>query len=297
MLDRRRFLGVLGAGAATRALAIDPIKRPGKARIKLGLAAYSLRDHLTGKAQPEFTLPKFLDYAAELGAEGVELTSYYFPENPTDEYFRQLKLQAHRLGLDFSAGAIRNDFCQRPGPKLDADRKHVALWCRRYETLGVRAVRVFAGTTPKGDSDEQAIARCVEELDRAGEIAGRHGIVLALENHGGITAKPETMLRIVRGVRSPWVAVNLDTGNFTLGPDPYADLALLAPYAVNVQAKVDIYRLGTAHEPASFGKIAELLKKASYGGWVSLEYEGKQEVLEALPTVWPAFKDGFENHR
>ena len=295
MPNRREFLAVLAGAAAGSAAGIDPIRRPSKGRFKLGLAAYSLRDHFTGKVAPAFTLPQFLDYAAELGAEGIEPTSYYFPPNFDDGFLRQLKRQGQRLGVDFSAGAIANDFCQKPGPKLEADRARVALWCRHYETLGVRNMRVFAGTVPKGDAEDAAIARCIEELDRAGEVAGRHGVMLALENHGGITELPDPMLKILRGVRSPWVAVNLDTGNFRRGPDPYADLAKIAPYAVNVQVKVDMYRNGTAHEAADYGKVGAMLRSASYAGWVSLEYEGKLEVLSALPAIWPGFRQGLEN--
>ena len=66
---------------------------------------------------------------------------------------------------------------------------------------------------------------------------------LALENHGGITATPDQILQLVKAVDAPNFGVNLDTGNFH-GADPYADLAELAPYAVNVQVKTEICRKG-----------------------------------------------------
>ena len=68
-------------------------------------------------------------------------------------------------------------------------------------------------------------------------------MTLALENHGGITATPEQFLKLVKAVDSPNFGVNLDTGNFH-GDDPYADLAKIAPYAVNVQVKTEISREG-----------------------------------------------------
>ena len=38
--------------------------------------------------------------------------------------------------------------------------------------------------------------------------------MLALENHWGLTTRPENLLRIYKAVKSPWLGINLDTGNF-----------------------------------------------------------------------------------
>ncbi|HET6882374.1 MAG TPA: sugar phosphate isomerase/epimerase, partial [Pirellulales bacterium] len=84
--SRRNFLlatsaataGLLG-GAAT---AIEPIRRNGACKFKFSLAAYSYRDLLTGKP-PKLTLADFIDDCAKMGLEGTELTSYYFPADPT----------------------------------------------------------------------------------------------------------------------------------------------------------------------------------------------------------------------
>ena len=61
--------------------------------------------------------------------------------------------------------------------------------------------------------------------------------------HAGIVAEPDGLLEIVRTVKSPWIGINLDTGNFHT-EDPYADLEKIAPYTVNVQLKVEIKRKG-----------------------------------------------------
>ena len=93
--SRRCFLSsgaALTAAALTRpALASDPVERVGGPRLKLGLAAYSLRDHLTGKAEPAMTMLDFVEQAALWQVDGVEPTSYYFPEKITPEYLGRLK--------------------------------------------------------------------------------------------------------------------------------------------------------------------------------------------------------------
>ena len=95
----------------------------------------------------------------------------------------------------------------------------------------------------RGDTEEKARRRCVAAIEEACEHAGKFGVYLALENHGGITATSDQVLALVKAVKSDWFGVNLDTGNFHTA-DPYADLARLAPYAVTVQLKTEIQRAG-----------------------------------------------------
>src|SRR5262249_24898156 len=93
-LTRRRFLHTAlaaGAGltlAAPAANAIEPIKRPGPAHLRLSLAGYGCRKYLTPdpktKAKPEWTYDDFIDFAAGLNVDAVELTQYYFPETSPD---------------------------------------------------------------------------------------------------------------------------------------------------------------------------------------------------------------------
>ena len=112
--------------------------------------------------------------------------------------------------------------------------------------------------------------------------AAKFGVYLALENHGGITGTAEQMLAIVRGVKSDWFGVNLDTGNFRT-KDPYADLARIAPYAVNVQLKTEIQRQGAKKEEADLKRLVTILRKANYRGYVALEYEAAEDPKAAVP--------------
>src|SRR6185503_20120068 len=97
---------------------------------------------------------------------------------------------------------------------------------------------------------EEAKKLCTEAFEECCDYAGKKGVILGLENHGGIVAEPADLLEIVRTVRSPWFGINFDSGNFHTD-DPYRDLELIAPYAVNVQWKAEIHRRGQAkQEPA-----------------------------------------------
>jgi sugar phosphate isomerase/epimerase len=151
--------------------------------------------------------------------------------------------------------------------------------------LGAPHIRVFAGPVPDKDAKEIAPAkkRCIAALEECGEYAGKHGVFLGLENHGGIVAEPDDLLEIVKAVKSPWVGINLDTGNFHTD-DPYADLARCAPYTVNVQVKAEIKRRGqTVKEESDVKRLVKILRDANYQGFVALEYEAKPDPWKAVP--------------
>ncbi len=106
--------------------------------------------------------------------------------------------------------------------------------------------------------------------------------MLALENHGGVTAKAEGLLEIVKQVESPAFGVNFDSGNFRSTDDPYQELAQIAPYAVNAQVKVEIAPNGKKEE-TDLPRVLKILREAGYSGWVALEYEAPEEPLQAIP--------------
>jgi sugar phosphate isomerase/epimerase len=272
------------AAAPRLASAIPPVTRTGKPRLKLGLAAYSLRDHLTGKLQPSMTLHDFIERAAAWDVDAVELTSYYFPEDVTPAYVAGLKRHCHLLGLEVSTTPVRNTFTVPAGPARDKDVAHVKRWLGIASDLGSPALRIFAGDASSGMPEKDARRHCVESIDACADEAARQGVFLALENHGGVVATPEGLLEIVQAVRSDWFGVNLDTGNFH-GKDPYADLERVAPYAVTAQVKAEIEPAGGAKQPADLARLTSMLKKSGYRGVVSLEYESAEAPLTAVPRL------------
>ena len=281
---RRSFLTGT-AGLASLALhqgrsdAIDPFRRTAPGRMQLSLAAYSLRDKLT---KGGWDLFKFVDYCHEQGLAGAELTSYYFPADVTTEYLVDLKQHCHRRGVTISGGAIRNDFCQTDATKLAADIEHTKKWIDYYAILGAPVIRIFAGNQPKNDTWGDTVARCVRACETVCEYAHKKGVYLGLENHGGVTAKAEGLLEIVSKVQAKSFGINFDSGNFSSTDDPYRELEQIAPYAVNAQLKVEITTNGKKGE-TDLKRVVEILRKSGYSGWVALEYEAKEEPLEAIP--------------
>lgn len=285
-LTRRDFVSASSAALLaatmatlpTRTQAAVPPQRTGKPFMKLSLAAYSFNKFLPKNWTAEsakdakLTLDGFIDFCAAQNLAGTELTSYYFPKEVTPAYLTSIKERTFRLGLDISGTAIGNDFCVADPEKRKQQIESCMKWIDHAAFMGAPVIRIFAGSVPKGDSEEAARQRCVTAINECLDHAAKQGVILALENHGGITATAAQLLAIVKDVKpSPWFGVNYDSGNFRTD-DPYADLEQIAPYAVNAQVKVSVFSKGQKHA-GDLKRMVEILKAAGYRGYLVLEYE------------------------
>lgn len=279
-MHRRQFLTLSATVVASPLLAIDPIARPAKPQLKLGLAAYSYRKYLDLK-KPTMTLFDFIDAAAEMPLDGVELTSYYFAET-TDDYLDKLKAHAAARKLAISGVPVGNSFTMRDDAKRAAEIEKVKQWCARAGRLGTQTVRIFAGNMEKGDDLAECRRRVVAAIEACAPAAKQAGVWLALENHGGITADAEGLLAIVKAVDCEHFGVNIDTGNFKTA-DPYAEVAKIAPYGIVCQVKTEISPTGNVKVDADLPRMIQILKDANFDGYVVLEYEAAEEPKKAVP--------------
>ena len=305
--SRRHFLQATAATllAAPFAHAIAPLGRTGKARLQLSLAAYSFREFFGADVQrpagkkgaapagQSMDMFKFVDYCAEHGCDGAELTGYYFPRELSTDYLVQLRRHVFIKGLAVSGTAIGNNFSHPKGPKRDEEIAQTKQWIDRAAVLGAPHIRVFAGQTKELER-EAADKLVVAALEECSDYAGQKGIFLGIENHDAI-GSAEHLLKLIKQVNSRWLAVNLDSGNFRTA-DPYKDFAEIAPYAVNVQLKTEINPVGAAKagpQPADLPRLVKILREAHYQGFVALEFEGKEDPFKAVPPVLKRMKELF----
>jgi sugar phosphate isomerase/epimerase len=131
----------------------------------------------------------------------------------------------------------------------------------------------------------------IDAYGKLAEEAAKRGVIMGLENHWGLGRTPEGVKRVVDAVGSPWLRVTLDTGNFL--EDPYDRLAQLAPDTVLLQAKT-YYGGGTWYTlDLDYPRIAKIMRDAGYNGWVSLEFEGKEDPLTAIPKSLAMLRKAF----
>lgn len=307
-VTRRNFLKLSAAAglaatlprSALAAPAANPFQRAGQPRLRLSLAAYSFRENFpmmrgkpNTKLQPATAIDmfKFIDYCAAQGIEGAELTSYFFDAD-TDDYILKLRRHAFLRGVGISGTAIGNNFSLPSGPKLTEEITLTKKWIDRAVLMGAPHIRVFAGVQPKDFSRAEADKMVIRSLEECCDYAGQRGIFLGLENHDSI-GSADTLIPMIKAVNSPWLGINLDSGNFRTA-DPYKDFAECVPYAVNVQLKVEI---GNGTQPgkkeADLKRFAKLLRDGGYQGWVALEYEAKEAPATAVPRVLNELKALF----
>jgi len=132
-----------------------------------------------------------------------------------------------------------------------------------------------------GYTDEDGFGWVIGCFEKLIPVAEKCGVVMGLENHWGLGISPEGVLRIVNAIKSPWLQVTLDTGNFL--EDPYPKLEQLADNAALVQTKT-YYGGGIWYTlDLDYPRIAAMLKKHHYKGFLSLEFEGNESPLTAVP--------------
>ena len=237
---------------------------------KFGLAAYSFKPHFAfnkGKRQKAphngkvIDMFGFIDYCAEQRC-GAELTSYFFPPDADEAYFRKIKRHAFLNGVPIVGTAIGNNFTIPKGELLDKQIIDAKLWIDRAVQMGAPHIRFFAGKKRELEASPENMKNAIESLQECVDYAAKVGVFVGVENHGNLTA--DDVIEIVKGIKSDWFGVNLDTGNF-VSDDPYAELEQCAPYAVNVQVKVKMKSKTKGEKyDADLERVGKILKNANY---------------------------------
>ena len=247
-------------------------------RLKTALCAYSFRKAL---GQGSLSYLDLVDMAVENDIEGIDSTVYWFPQESLDSFLASFRRKAYLAAVELPSIAIRTDLCRPTSREQEREAAWLQHWVDVSDRLGSSHIRVFGGNVPDG-SDENAAAGWVAEiLKRVADYAAGRGIVLGLENHGGITSRAERIIEIVEAVDHPNVGINLDTGNFR--SEPYEQIEMCLPYAVNSQFKVHIRDERGNHEPSDWERIVRMFAKAGYRGYMALEYEAAEEPFQAVP--------------
>jgi L-ribulose-5-phosphate 3-epimerase len=310
MTVSRRTLLKCSAGAAlchalnNTATPVDAALAPSTARIRFGVSTYSYWHF----GRVKYPIEQVIEHAAQQGFEGVEILHRQM-ENETKPYLNKLKRAAWDNGLSLFFLSIHQNFVRPDKAKRQEDIDHTKRCIDLAHYLGCPAIRLNSGrwgTIPDfqkmldaggneqplpGYTNDDAFNWCIESINQCLPHAEAAGVAMALENHWGLTTSVEGLLRIYKAVNSPWLVLNVDTGNFF--GEPYSQLEKLAPHASIVQAKT-YYGGGVYYtlEP-DFKRIASILRKAGFKGWVSLEMEGKEDAQVAVPKSLKVLREAF----
>ena len=291
---RRQFLAAAG-GAAIAApaagnvfatsSAIEADQTGNQARLFVGCCAYSYLKYFNAGSM---TMESFIQKAVELGVHGVDITTYWL-KSTEPEYLTSLRHLAFKNGMSLSGIAIRTEMCQAGGAIRAEEIRRIQQWVDAAELLGASHVRVFAGNLPGGASEKQGIEWVVEAMKPACDYAGKRGITLGIENHGGMTARASTTLEILRRVDSPYAGINLDISNFEGKADEemYSDIQACVPYATHTHIR-DLF--GATKRPIDLDRVWRLFAQGGYKGYMSAEYEAEEDAITGAPKLLEKIK-------
>jgi sugar phosphate isomerase/epimerase len=251
-----------------------------KARLKPALCAYTFREALQNGSM---TYEDLVHFAAEHGMDGIDATAYWFPDPPGDGFLLPLKRLAYRSAVHIYSLGINTVLTKASADERKGQVELIRKWVGIAERMGAAHLRVFAGKAPAGATDDQAAAWTTEALKRAVEYAGARGIILGVENHSGITVKAEVLLGIIKDVDSPWLGINLDTGNFL--ENQYSQMEMCAPNAVSSHLKTRFTDAAKRHQPADLDRVFRIFAESGYHGYLALEDSVGADPKTAVPPV------------
>ena len=290
MLSRRALMSSL-AMAPSIARGGVPKLAGAKPRLRTAICAYSFR---TALGDGSLSYLDLVDMAVEHGIDGIDSTVYWFPREGLDSFLGAFRRKAYLAAVELPSIAIRSNLCRQTLYEQEREGAWLRHWVDVSHKLGASHIRVFGGNVPEGSSEDQAAGWVAEILKRAAGYAAERGVVLGLENHGGITSRAERIIQIVRAVDHPNVGINLDTGNFH--SEPYGQIQMCLPYAVNSQFKVHVRNEAGEHVPSDWDRIVRMFAKAGYRGYLALEYEAEEDPFAAVPRHLARLRELAERH-
>ena len=307
-MNRREFLklgsaATVAAGSASIATAADTGEAP-RLRPKLGISTYSYWHF----REPKVPVQTVIEKAAALGVNGVDILHRQM-DSEDRSYLQKLKRTAFVNGVDLICLSIHQDFVDPSDEERKKNVDHTIRCIELAYQMGIPCIRLNSGRwntiasfdklmeargvepVLDGVTEDEGFKWCIDAIEQCLPKAAECGVILALENHWGLTRTPEGLLRILNAINSPWLGGLMDTGNFL--EDPYPKLEMIAPKTVFVQAKTyqgggEWYTLDLDYK-----RVAAILKKVNYSGYISLEFEGKSNPDVAVPESLKTFRDAF----
>jgi sugar phosphate isomerase/epimerase len=312
-MNRRHFLAATTATAAALTTAHGDhhekkktaAKPPHTGPNRIGVSSYSFWGF---RRQELRSLDSNLEHAARMGFDGLEILQRQF-ENTDRATLQKVKRHAFVLGLDLMGYSTHQGFLSPDKEKRQKNIDHTLDCLEQAYQLGIPTMRVNSGTWGtsknfddlmakrgieeplKGYTEKDAYEWVIDAYAKLVPEAAKRGVIMGLENHWGLGVTPEGIKRVVNAINSPWLQVTLDTGNFL--EEPYDRLAQLAPQTVLMQTKT--YHGGGRWYTLDldYARIAKIMKDAGFKGYVSLEFEGKEDPLTAIPKSLAMLRKHF----
>jgi sugar phosphate isomerase/epimerase len=258
--------------------------------MKIGIDSYCFHrffGEVYAQQQPppfQMTLEDFLQYARQLGVDGVSLESCFIPQREDPDYMTDIRSMLDEYKLDRVYAWGHPDGLE--GGTNRAEYQEMIKSFEQAKNIGAKVMRVVGSSLMfRHEPHQPQIDRLAKMFKEAIKVAEAYDIKMAVENHIDFTA--DEILQLLDNVASPYLGLNFDTGNFLrLLDDPVKGMAKLARYTYATHIKDLKVQRGVPADawcffsstPVGDGyvdnqKLAQMLKDAGYQGFLAVEID------------------------
>lgn len=279
--------------------------------MKTSISSYSFNKYLT---DTKCSYLEICDMAKEMGFDGIEFIDLYSEKwGKTGDEFqmaREIREHAKKIGLEIVSYTVSSkDFLVDAQKELERLKTRVDI----AKELGAPVMRHDITFDLKKEplyTYREAIEETYKFVDELSSYAKSKGIKTCTENHGFEFGSAKIVEEMIKKVNNENFGALVDIGNFMCVDDnPVTAVSRLAKYAFHVHVKDFLFKSGEGLKPGGYwitttggnylrgtiighGNVPvktciNALKKAGYNGYVSLEYEGREENIQGI-------KDGLE---
>lgn len=273
--------------------------------MKIGLSSYSLSRAI---ASGQLGILEAIDWIANAGGEHMELVPGGAWDSHTPGLVEKIVARAKEAGIDLSSYTIGANFVRDDAADRAKEVERIKGEVDIAGAFGVKFMRFDAGwrnipdtSLENFEKDLPLVADCCREIS---SYAAQYGITCSVENHGYHFQNCERVRRLVKMVDLPNYRTTLDVGNFLCADgDPVASVRDNIDIASFIHFK-DFFRRTAGNPPIGEGwsrtraghflratvighgsvelvPIVKIIKESGYDGYISVEFEGKEDCLWA----------------
>ncbi len=276
--------------------------------MKTSISSYSFDYLMKNCGETQLSV---ISKAKELGFDAIEFTDLCPPENTSvTEYAKMIRAEADKQGIEISCYSVSADLLSGSDGDLEKEIEKIKAKVDIAELLGVKLMRhdasfSFLNNDRGYNGFINVVDRLAEGCRKITEYAKTKGIRTMVENHGFFCQDSDRVELLVNKVENNNFGLLVDVGNFLcVDENPATAVGRCAPYAFNVHIKDFIFKSGIedcprdvfihtrsgnfirgtviGHGVVPIKQCVSVLKKAGYDGYLTLEFEGFEEINFAL---------------
>lgn len=271
--------------------------------MKISVTSYSFQQYLNAGKIDHLGM---IDKAHELGLDGIEFTP--LPGETFEErceLAKKLRERADELGIPIVSYTVNADLYKGSDEADKAEVERIKGQLDIAKILGVPVLRHdVCWSVPKTGavrSFDQMLPTIVKNAREITEYAASLGIRTCSENHGYVAQDSDRMERLFNTVGHENYGLLVDIGNFScVDEDNVTAVSRVAPYAIHAHAK-DFHLSKDKKEgygqtrgcnyfkgailgegDVDVKRCVEVLKRAGYDGYLSIEFEGSEDCIEGI---------------